>query len=198
MLRTLDVVDGSRMGLVGGSIGGCVALRAAPYIPNLAAVVAFVPPTSWKDLIAYHRNRWQPAVELACNGEPREWAIGGPQLADALESVICGHAACSDAEFLARSPLPLIQVQTAPTLIVSAELDNVVPLDQQLLWSLFRQGTGHPVSVVSVDPCDPPGTPPLTTDVHVLARRSFHLLSSGPISSGMLFLMAHLDRAGAR
>jgi hypothetical protein len=91
----------------------------------------------------------------------------------------------------------LIQVQNAPTLIVSAELDNVVPLDQQLLWSLFRQGTGHPVSVVSVDPCDPPGTPPLTTDVHVLARRSFHLLSGGPISSGMLFLMAHLDRAGS-
>jgi hypothetical protein len=34
-------------------------------------------------------------------------------------------------------------------------------------------------------------------DVHILARRSFHLLPSGPISSGLLFLMAQLDATGA-
>ena len=197
MLRSLEVTGTKRLGLVGGSIGGCVALRAAPFIPSLAAVVAFVPPTSWKHLIEFHRTSWAPRTELDCSGTPVQWNLGGPAFADALESVICGHEGCSDAEFDARSPLPFLVAQTAPTLIVSAEFDNIVPLDQQLLWSVLRQATGHPVSVFLVDPCDAPGTPPRVMDAHILARRSFHLMPSGPISSGLLFLMAHLDATGA-
>jgi hypothetical protein len=197
MLRALEVTGSKRLGLVGGSIGGCVALRAAPFIPSLAAVVAFVPPTSWKHLISYHRTSWAPRTELDCSGTPVQWNLGGPAFADALESIICGHEGCSDADFDARSPLPFLVAQTAPTLIVSAEFDNIVPLDQQLLWSVLRQSTGHPVSVFLVDPCDAPGTPPPVMDVHILARRSFHLLPSGPISSGLLFLMAQLDATGA-
>jgi dipeptidyl aminopeptidase/acylaminoacyl peptidase len=193
MLRGLEVVDASRMALVGGSIGGCVALRAAPRIPNLAAVVAFVPPLSWKDLVHYHRTAWQPDSETACDGSQQPRALGGPAFADAFDSVICGHAECSDAEYESRSPLPYIGVQSAPTLIVAAERDNIVPPDQQVLWSVFRQGTGHPVSVVSVDKCDAPGTPAPSMDGLVLARGAFHLLPSGPVSSGMLFLMQALD-----
>ena len=196
MLRSLDVTTPARVGLMGGSIGGCVALHAAPRIPNLRAVVAFVPPTSWKDLVAYHRTQWQAATELGCDDVPIEWTIGGPALADAFDSLICGHAQCSDADYIERSPLPYVNAQSAPTMIVSAELDNVVPVVQHLLWSLFRQSSGHPVNVFLVDKCDPPGTPPLTMDVHLLALRGYHLLGSGPISSGMLYLMAQLD-AGA-
>jgi dipeptidyl aminopeptidase/acylaminoacyl peptidase len=197
MLRSLEVTDPARVGLVGGSIGGCTTLRAGPRIPDLAAVVAFVPPTSWKDLVAYHRTAWAPAVETTCEGTTREWSLGGPPLADALDALICGHPDCPDADYLARSPLAYVAVQTAPTLIVSAESDNVVPLEQQLLWSEFRQLGGQAVTVLSVDPCDPPGTPPLDMDVHVLSRHSFHLLAGGPISSGMLFLMAQLDARAA-
>ena len=51
MMRSLEVTGAAPLGLVGGLIGGCVALRAAPFIPALAAVVAYVPPTSWKHLI---------------------------------------------------------------------------------------------------------------------------------------------------
>ena len=193
MLRTLEVTDATRLGVLGGSIGGCVALHAAPRIPNLKAVVAFVPPTSWKDLVQYHRTQWAPTTEIDCADELIEWTIGGPPLADALDSLICGHEQCSDSEYIARSPLPYVAAQSAPTMIVSAELDNVVPVVQHLLWSLFRQGAGHPVNVILVDKCDAPGTPPLTMDVHVLALRANHLLASGPISSGMLFLMAQLD-----
>jgi hypothetical protein len=197
MLRGLEVTGNAPLGLVGGSIGGCVALRAAPFIPSLAAVVAFVPPTSWKQLITYHRTSWTARTELDCNGLPVTWNLGGPAFADALESIICGHEACSDADFDARSPLPFLVAQNAPTLIVSAEFDNIVPLDQQLLWSILRQSIGNPVSVFAVDPCDPPGTPPLVTDGHIFSRRSFHLLPSGPVSSGLLFLMAHLDAVAA-
>jgi pimeloyl-ACP methyl ester carboxylesterase len=193
MLRALDVVDPDRIGLVGGSIGGCVALRAAPRIPNLAAVVAFVPPVSWKDLVQYHRNTWQPTSETACDGTVQSRDVGGPAFADAFDSVICGHPGCSDAEYESRSPLPYIGVQAAPTLIIGAELDNIVPPENQVLWSLFRFGTGHPVSVISVDKCAAPGTPPATMDGLIVARGAFHLLPSGPVSSGMLFLMNALD-----
>jgi alpha/beta superfamily hydrolase len=194
MVRSLDVTDPDRLGVLGGSIGACVTLRAAPRIPNLSAVVAFVPPTSWKDLVEFHRTRWAPATEEGCDGVPVEWTIGGTEMADALDSIICQHAQCSDEEYIARSPLPYVTAQSAPTLIVSAEKDNIVPVEQHLLWSLFRQSTGHPVNVILVDKCDPSGTPPLAMDVHVLALRANHLLGGGPISSGMLYLMAQLDR----
>ncbi len=193
MVRTLEVVDGTRLGLVGGSIGGCVALRAAPRIPNLKAVVAFVPPISLKDVVNFHRTAWQPGVENLCGGGQQEWNTGGPAFADALDSVICGHAQCSDADYNARSPLAYINVQTAPTLIVAADQDNIVPASNEMLYSLFRQGTGHPVSVAVVDECDAPGTPPAVQDVLIVSRGSFHLLAAGPISSGLLFLMAQMD-----
>lgn len=193
MLRALEVVDPQRVALVGGSIGGCVALRAAPHIPNLAAVVAFVPPMSWKDLVHYHRTSWTPSSEVACDGSVEPRNLGGPAFADAFDSVICGQAGCTDAQYESRSPLPYISVQRAPTLIVAAEHDNIVPLEQQLLWSLFRQGTGHPVSIASVDKCAAPGTPAAATDGLVLARGAYHLLPGGPVSSGMLFLMQALD-----
>lgn len=193
MLRGLEVTEAARLGLVGGSIGGCVVLRAAPFIRDLSAVVAYVPPLSWGDLIDYHRTRWQPRTAIDCNGASVDWSLGGPSFADALESIICGHAGCPESELLARSPLPFVDFQTAPVLIVSAEDDNIVPFEQQLLWSLFRQRTGHPVDVLVTDPCAPPGTPPLALDVHVVAARSFHLLPEGPVSTGLLFLMAHLD-----
>jgi len=193
MLRTLEVVDPDRVGIVGGSIGACVTLRAAPRIPNLAAVVAFVPPLSLKDLVTYHRTAWQPGTETLCDGTQQAWTIGGPAFADGLDAVICGHAQCSDADYLARSPLSYVNVQAAPTLVIAAELDNVVPAAQEILWSLFRQQTGHPVSVFVVNECDAPGTPPAVDDVLIFSRGSFHLLAPNPISSGMLFLMSHLD-----
>ncbi len=193
LIRSLEMIDPSRIGLVGGSIGGCVALRASALIPDLRAVVAYVPPTDWKSLVQYHRTSWAPATESTCEGGTREWNIGGPQLADVFDGLICGRIGCTDAEYESRSPIPALLSQTAPTLIVSAGADNVVPVGQQLLWSILRQGTGHPVTLYSVDPCDPPGTPAPQLDVHIYARNAYHLLAGSPISSGLLFLMARLD-----
>jgi hypothetical protein len=193
MMRGLEVTDPARLALVGGSVGGCIALGAGPRIPNLAAVVAFVPPTSWKDLVQYHETSWMPAVEEACDGEVVNWNIGGPPVAAVIDDVICGHSGCSDADYNARSPLALVGAQTAPTLIVSAQDDNLVPFDQQTLWSLFRQGLGHPLIVSAVNPCDPPTTPALAEDVHIVVLGGFHALAAGPISTGLLFLLGQLD-----
>jgi hypothetical protein len=49
--------------------------------------------------------------------------------------------------------------------------------------------------VAVVDQCDAPGTPPAVQDVLIFSRGSFHLLAAGPISSGLLFLMAQMDAA---
>jgi acetyl esterase/lipase len=198
MLRTLETTDPARVAIVGGSIGACAVLGAAPRIPNLAAVVAFVPPIAWKELVQYHRTQWSPATETRCDGSTALWNIGGPPMADVFDSLICGHAACLDSEYIARSPLRNVSVQAAPTLIVTAESDNVVPFGNQVLWSWMRRSGGATVTPISVDPCDPPGTPPALEDVLIVVRSSFHLLSPSAISSGMLFLMARLDERGTR
>ena len=82
------------------------------------------------------------------------------------------------------------------TLIVSAEFDNIVPLDQQLLWSMLRQSTGHPVSVFPVDTCDAAGHA-TAGDGCAHSRAAVVSLDGGrPCELGLLFLMAHLDAAG--
>jgi hypothetical protein len=199
MLRSLRVTDPSRLAVVGGSVGGCVALKAGSLIPGLKAVVAFVPPTDWKRFVDFHRSRdYAHAVETLCDGSTRAWDVGGPELADTFDRLICGHPLCSPSDYDARSPIPNLLGQTAPTLIVSAGADNIVPLDQQMLWSLLRQELGNPVDMYVVDPCDPPGTPAPTRDAHVHVPGSFHLLSPNSISSGLLFLMHELDAPDPR
>lgn len=194
MLRNLPVTDPERVGLVGGSIGGCVALRAGAIIPNLKAVVAFVPPSDWKSLVTYHRDEWQPNTETTCEGATIEWNVGGTALADVIDKVICGHLFCSDAEYEARSTIPGVYVQTAPTLIVSAEMDNVVPFEQQLLYSLLREELGNTVDIYVVDHCAASASPAVAFDGHIMVLDTFHSLSPSTISSGLLFLMDALDR----
>ncbi|MBK9966163.1 MAG: alpha/beta fold hydrolase [Holophagales bacterium] len=194
LLRSLKVTDPDRIAIVGGSTGGCVVLRAGPLIPGLRAVVSFVPPTDWKNLVAFHRSSYAPATETRCDGSTYAWDIGGPALADVFDNMICGHVGCSDADYDARSPIPGVPFQTAPTLVVSAGSDNVVPLDQQVLYSVLRNSSGHPVDVYVVDPCDASGTPRSAMDPHLYVDGAYHLLSVGAVGSGFLFLMQELDR----
>lgn len=194
LMRSLEVTEPDRVALVGGSTGGCFVLRAAPRIAGLRAVVAFVPPTDWKSLVAFHRSSWAPATETLCDGGTYAWDVGGPALADVFDQMICGHVGCTDAEYDARSPIPGVPFQTAPTLVVSAGSDNVVPLDQQVLYSVLRQSSGNPVDVYVVDRCDDSGTPSSSMDPHIYVSGGYHLLSVGAVGSGFLFLMQELDR----
>jgi dipeptidyl aminopeptidase/acylaminoacyl peptidase len=193
LLRSLEMTDPQRLGLVGGSLGGCVVLRAAAQIPNLRAVVAFVPPTDWRGFMEFHRTRWSSAVETRCDGATYEWSVGGPDLADTFDRLICGQPFCSDADYERRSPLPGLSNLSAPALIAAAGADNVVPFEQQVLWSILRQSAGHPVDVYTLDPCDPPGTPASASDVLLFVPDGHHLLSPNVIASGLLFLMRQLD-----
>jgi len=194
MLRTMTVTDPDRMAVVGGSTGGCVALRAGAKIPNLRAVVSYVPPADWKSLVEFHRTSFVPAIERLCDGTSVAWDVGGPTMANVLDNAICGHPICSDEDYVARSTIPGVFVQTAPTLIVSAEADNIVPLEQQILYSLLRDQLGNPIDIYVMDRCDAPSAPPIALDVHVMVSGAYHALSPATISSGLLFLMDALDR----
>ena len=192
MLRDLEVTDPMRLALMGGSIGGCVALKASGSIPDLSAVVAFVPPTDWKRFVVFHRDGYQPATEVLCDGSERAWNVGGTAMADVMDLAICGYSGCPDAAYDARSPLPALLQQNVPTMIVSAGADNIVPVDQQLLWSILRQQAGVPTQVIIRNPCDPPEELSAPMDVHLYIVGGFHLLSPGSISSGFLFAFRHL------
>jgi len=194
MLRSLEVTDPDRMGIVGGSTGGCVALRAGAKIPNLRAVVSYVPPADWKSLVEYHRNSFIPATERNCDGSTVAWDVGGTNMADVIDNAICGHPLYSNADYEARSTIPGVFNQTAPTLIISAESDNIVPLEQQLLYSILRQQLGNPVDIYVVDRCAAPSAPGVAFDAHVMVRDAFHALSPATISSGLIFLMDALDQ----
>lgn len=189
MLRGLEVTDPNRVGLVGGSIGGCIALQAGPQIPNLSAVVAFVPPVSWQDFVAYQETAFAPASETTCGGQVLDWTVGGPPVAEVIDLVICGHRHCPAAQYEARSPLAFAALQAAPTLVVSGDADNLVPVANQLLYSVIRSNLGHPISVETVGRCDAPRTPAFTDDSVVVVQGGFHALPESSISTGLLFLL---------
>jgi dienelactone hydrolase len=196
-LRGLDVVDPDRLALVGGSMGGCVALRAGTKIPNLRAVVAIAPMTDWKSLVTFHRTAWAPKVETRCDGSTLDWNTGGPAFADVIDGVVCGHAGCTDAEYAARSPIPDVLNATNPTLVLAAGDDNIVPVQQQVLWSALRNVFGGSVAVDIRDRCSAVAAPPLGQDVLLYVPGAYHLMEDGPVISGLVYLSDLLDAAGA-
>ncbi len=122
-LRTQAGVIGDRVGLVGFSQGGQVALLAAGRDPRLRAVVAFFPVTDvarWKTTTA---NTDIPGyITTVC--EP-----GGADR---------------------RSPLLEVQRLTAPVLLVHGDQDARVPTEQSLLLRAARVGTGLPTELLLV------------------------------------------------
>jgi dipeptidyl aminopeptidase/acylaminoacyl peptidase len=197
LLRSLEMADPELLGIVGGSMGACAALRGAALVADPTVVVAFVPPTDWKALVAYHRTAWRPEVETQCDGTTRTWDVGGSALADTFDRIICGHPECTDADYQARSPLAAVQTLDAPTLVVTAGRDNVVPPEQQLLWSILRERSGRAVQVYVAERCGGTGTPAPAPDVLVHAPDASHLLDPGSITSGLAFLVQALDARAA-
>ncbi len=197
LLRGLDIVDPDRMALIGGSMGGCVALRAGTRIPNLRAVVAIAPPTDWKSFANFHRGPYQSAVETRCDGSTLDWNQGGPVFADTIDGIICGHPVCSDAEYDVRSPIAEVADSTNPTLVLVAGADNLVPTEQQLLWPALRNVLGGQVDVEVRERCSAAAALPLGQDVLLYVPGAYHLMEDGPIISGLIYLSELLDAAGA-
>ncbi len=194
LLRSLPFVVPERLALIGGSVGGCVTMQAAAKIPLLRAVVALVPPIDWKALVNYHRLGFVQASETNCDGSTTVWDQGGEEIADFIDIVMCGQIGCPDAAYDIRSPLTHVTRQSAPTMIVVAGSDNLVPTVQQMLWSIQRQNAGNFVQVVSASKCDPPLIPQLVPDLLLFVDDGYHGLAAGPVGSGFLFLMNALDQ----
>jgi len=196
LLRGLETTDPDRMALVGGSMGGCVALKAGVLIPNLRAVVAIAPPTDFASYLAYHRTSFAPAVETRCDGSTVSWNDGGPAYADTVDEIICGHPGCSDAEYAIRSPLLSVASATNPTLVIAAGGDNLVPPLNQVLWSALRNTVGGSVVVDIRDRCSAAAAPALEKDVLLYVPGGFHLLENDVVISGLLYLIQLLDAPG--
>jgi len=195
LLRSLPIVDPDRLAMVGGSMGGCVALRAGARIPNLRAVVAIAPMTDFKAVATYHRTAFVPAVETRCDGSTLAWDTGGPPFADLVDASICGHAGCSDAEYASRSPLLDVVNASNPTLVLAAGADNIVPVQQQAMWSALRASLGAHVDVEIRDRCSPVSAPVLGRDVLVYVPGAYHLMENGPVISTLVYLSDLLDAA---
>lgn len=196
-LRSLAIVDSNRLAVVGSSLGGCVALKAGVMIPNLRAVVAIAPPTDWRDMVDFHRNRWARATETRCDGSVVNWDQGGPAFADVMDNAICGHRGCPLEAYQARSPIPLVHQATNPTLVVVASSDNLVPASQQLLWSGLRNEATGAVAVEVRRRCEAQAAPALARDALIYVPGAFHFLETGPIGSSLLWMLDQLDAAPA-
>lgn len=195
LLRSLPIVDPDRVAVVGGSMGGCVALRAGTRIPNLRAVVAIAPMTDFKAVVTHHRTSFVPKVETRCDGSTIDWDTGGPAFADLVDANICGHAGCTDEEYASRSPIPDVLNASNPTLVLAAGDDNIVPVEQQVLWSALRSAFGAHVDVDIRDRCSPVAAPVLGTDVLVYVPGAYHLMENGPVISTLVYLSDLLDAA---
>jgi len=194
LLRGLDIVDPERLALVGGSMGGCVALRAGTRIPNLRAVVAIAPPIDWQALTTFHREAYRDETETRCDGSTVEWDLGGPDMAETMDLMICGHAYCDAADYQARSPLLDLNHSTNPTLVIIPGADNFVPAEQQLLWPALRHMGGADVDVAIRDRCSSPEAPSLLTqDGLIYVPDAYHMMEDGPIISGLIYLTELLD-----
>lgn len=195
LLRSLPIVDPNRLAVVGGSMGGCVALRAGTRIPDLRAVVAIAPMTDFEALTTHHRTAFTPALETRCDGSTLEWNTGGPAFADLIDASICGHPGCTEAEYASRSPIPDLLNASNPTLVLAAGADNIVPVGQQVLWSALRASLGEPVDVEIRDRCSSVAAPPLGDDVLVYVPGAYHLMEDGPVISTLVYLTELLDAA---
>lgn len=193
LLRGLDIVDPDRLALIGGSMGGCVALKAGVLIPDLRAVLAIAPPTDWAAMVSFHRTQYVPATEIRCDGSTLAWNEGGAAFADTLDNMICGHIGCSTDAYNARSPIPLVYQSTNPTLVVAASSDNLVPVFQQILWSILRNNATGSIVLEFRDRCSAAAAPALGQDALIFVPGAYHLMEDGPVVSGLLWLLEQLD-----
>ncbi len=128
-LRERPDVDPERIGLLGASHGGCIALRTAESDPRVKGVVTFSAPT--EAAFTYQHLLDHPLGMLGFAG----W-LGGR-----LQAWVGGNPQALPRQWAARSPLygPLPRM---PLLLIHGTSDCIVPVDETCWMSdaLRRQG----------------------------------------------------------
>jgi dienelactone hydrolase len=114
-LRARKDVDPFRIGLLGMSHGGCIALRTAVREPRLRAVVTFSAPVAAEPVISHLEEH--PFGFFLYNGI----------LAQQLKRYIHGPPRSEPGSYAVRSPLFLSQKLTMPLFIVHGARDQLVP-----------------------------------------------------------------------
>jgi dienelactone hydrolase len=127
-----DDVDARRIGLLGFSHGGCVALRVAEAHPGVRAVVAFSAPTD--AAAAYRHLRDEPLGNLGFNG----W------LASRLRTFVGGEPQDVPERWAERSPLRGVEKLDMTLLLVHGLDDDVIPPEHACwLRDALRRGGRH-------------------------------------------------------
>ncbi len=169
----LDAPGDPRVGVVGGSYGGALALMTAAADPRVDGVVSLI---TWNDLAtAFFPNSTEPAVpgpfkqlwasrffastlagggDTAAAGSP---AQAGNPLCGRFDPTVCrlflAAAETGDpspdllALLHAHSPAPTLAEVTAPTLLVQGMTDSLFGLDQADLTARTLAAQGVPLAV---------------------------------------------------
>jgi len=121
-LAKRPLVDRHRIGLVGASMGGQVALLTAAHKPPIRAVAAYFPPT---DLV-----RWREAV---------------PAMRDYLDDL------CGPEGLPVRSPILRVAQIDVPVLLIHGTRDENVPVDQTLAMAEQLKNHGKDVETLLLE-----------------------------------------------
>lgn len=154
-LRQQPGIDPHRVGAIGASHGGCIALMLGEWDPQLRALVTLSAPVAAEPLLRYLQER--PAETFFFNG------ILGEQ----LTSYIKGSPDELPQAYRDRSPLFQVERLKMPILIIHGTADSIVPVAQACFLAQALRATGRTVSVTTLDsagrqtqdvvsPCTPP------------------------------------------
>lgn len=123
-LRLQPEIDGQRIGALGSSHGGCIALQLGAREPELRALVTFSAPVAAAPFMEHLQSH--PAQTFFYNG------ILATQIKSYVQTTPKEHPE----EYEERSPLARIATRKIPLLIFHGKEDHIVPMEQPC--SLYR------------------------------------------------------------
>ncbi|WP_181391926.1 alpha/beta hydrolase family protein [Deinococcus irradiatisoli] len=129
LVRQRSKTDPRRIGYLGVSLGGCVAIKAAALGSGVRAVVTLLSPTDFAEQLDLLRPVRPDAVA--------RW-----------EALLGGPASARPAAYEARRPLKALARLRAPLLTVAAGRDQLIPLKQSCAVRDVRRLSGHHVTEV--------------------------------------------------
>lgn len=171
-LRRQPDIDGQRIGALGSSHGGCIALRLGEREPELRALVTFSAPVAAGPFIEHLENH--PAQTLFYNG------ILATQIKSYVKTTPKEHPELYEE----RSPLSKIAALKIPLLVFHGIADHIVPMEQpcSLYQALAQSGRQieesrinrqGEVSKPDASACPQAGGPPNASSVSVPTRFIF-------------------------